>query len=66
MARHYTIYKYNPATKERTILHEKVPEAMADWLCRQSERELSKREKERGLVVVKEPSAGTPPRRKTG
>ena len=57
MARHYNIYKHNPRTKEKTLLHEKVPEALANWLAEQAKRDLTKKDKAAGFKVVAEPSA---------
>src|SRR5260370_40917375 len=57
MPRHYNIYKHNPRTKEKTLLHEKVPEALADWLAEQAKRELKKKVKSSGFKIVTEPSA---------
>jgi len=57
MPRHYTIYKFNPRNQERVVLHDKVPEALADWLSSQSETELSRKEKAGGYVILKEPQA---------
>ncbi len=57
MPRHYNIYKHNPRTKEKTLLHEKVPEALADWLAEQAKRELKKKDKSSGFKIVTEPSA---------
>ena len=54
---HFQIYKYNPKTRERVVLHEMVPQAIVDWLREQSEGELSRKEKSQGVVVLKEPAA---------
>jgi hypothetical protein len=64
MARHYSIYKLNPRTKERVLLHEKVPEALADWLAEQARRELKKKDKTAGLKIVTEPAASATSQRK--
>lgn len=59
MSVHFTIYKLNPATQERAVLHEQVPAQMADWLCHMAERELSPAEKSHGYKIVRE-SHGRP------
>jgi len=64
MARHYNIYKHNPRTKEKTLLHEKVPEALANWLAEQAKRDLTKKDKAAGFKVVAEPAAQSALQRK--
>lgn len=59
MSLHFTIYKVNPGTQERAVLHEQVPAQMADWLCHAAERELSPAEKAHGYKIVRE-SHGRP------
>ncbi len=51
---HFTIYKYNPATQERAVLHERVPAQMVDWLCHLAESRLSAQEKAHGYKILKE------------
>lgn len=50
--RHFTISKYNPRTGDRIVLHRRVPEAIVDWMCRQST--LSRKEKAQGFKILKE------------
>lgn len=54
MSLHFSISKFNPATHEKKLLHKKVPEELVDWLCRASERELSRQERAQGFTIVKE------------
>jgi hypothetical protein len=60
MPLHYTIYKFNPRSQDREVLHDRVPEAIVDWLSSQSETKLSKKEKAGGYVILKEPQARRP------
>ena len=66
MARHYNIYKHNARTNEKTLLHEKVPEALADWLAKQARSELTNKDKTAGFKIVTEPAAQAALQRKAG
>ena len=50
--RHFTISKYNFGNGERVVLHEGVPEGIADWLCDQPL--LSKKDEMSGFTIMKE------------
>ncbi len=52
---HYTISKYNPRTGVRIVLHQRVPEGIVGWMCRQSF--LTRKEKARGFEILKESEA---------
>lgn len=54
MPRQFTIYKSQPATGQRVVLHHRIPEQMAEWLCQIAECELSAQEKEAGWVIARE------------
>jgi hypothetical protein len=55
----FTIYKSQPASGRRVVLHHRIPEQMAEWLCQIAECELSAEEKAGGWVIIKE-SEGLP------
>ncbi len=57
MPAHFTIYKVQPSTGNKVVLHEKVSEQLADWLCKMCDIELSSSDRAHGYVIVKESQA---------
>ncbi|HEU5413156.1 MAG TPA: hypothetical protein VFW31_05340 [Candidatus Angelobacter sp.] len=49
----FTIYKSHPASGQRLVLHHRIPEQMAEWLCQIAECELSAEDKAGGWVIMK-------------
>ena len=60
MPRHYRVFKYDPSTHAKVLLHEKIPEQMVDWTLRQEEYRLSENEKENGWTILKEAQGWSP------
>lgn len=54
---HFTIYKVQPSTGKRVALHEKVPEQLADWLCKMCDLEMNPSDRAHGYVIAKESQA---------
>ena len=54
MPLHFNIYKMQPETGERVLLHQRIPEQLVDWLCKMCDLELSAADRTHGWVVLKE------------
>lgn len=54
MPAHFTIYKLQPSTGTKVMLHERVPEQLADWLCKMCDLEMNSTDRAHGYIVVKE------------
>lgn len=50
----FTIYKSQPASGQRVMLHHRIPEQLAEWLFQIAQCELSAQEKAGGWVIIKE------------
>jgi len=53
----FNIFKVQPATGERVLLHERIPEQMVEWLCKICDLEMSNEDRALGWLVSKEPLA---------
>lgn len=57
MPAHFTIYKVQPASGKKVVLHEKVPEQLAEWLCKMCDLDMNSADRADGYVIVKESQA---------
>lgn len=54
MPLHFNIYRLQPETGDRVLLHERIPEQLADWLCKMCDLELSTEDRAHGWRISKE------------
>ena len=54
MPLHFNIYRVQPETGERVLLHKKIPEQLAKWLCKMCDLELSAADRAHGWIIVQE------------
>lgn len=54
MPLHFNIYRLQPKTGERVLLHQRIPEQLAEWLCKMCDLELSFEDRAHGWLISKE------------
>ena len=54
MPLHFNIYRVQPETGERVLLHQRIPEQLAEWLCKMCDLELSTEDRAHGWLISKE------------
>ncbi|MGE5324144.1 MAG: hypothetical protein ACM3SW_14855 [Actinomycetota bacterium] len=54
MPLHFNIYRVQPETGERVLLHERIPEQLTGWLCKMCDLELSAADRANGWVIMQE------------
>jgi hypothetical protein len=57
MPAHFTIYKVQPSSGMKVVLHEKIPEQLVEWLCKMCDLEMNSADRAHGYVIEKQSQA---------